>query len=86
MDRDAFCRHNNCGCNVEYVCEKSKQNVWSKKRSERSAEERNSIVASDKKACNQLLLEDKQVEERRIPADKNFTKNRNAEKILTKLH
>ncbi|MGI6205521.1 MAG: hypothetical protein ACOYJI_02660 [Anaerovoracaceae bacterium] len=72
MDRDVFRRHDNCDCNVDYVCEKNKQNVWSKKWRERRVEEKNSRVASDKKASNQLLLEDKQAKERRIAADKAF--------------
>ena len=29
--RDIFRRHDNCGCTVEYVCSKGRQNVWSKK-------------------------------------------------------
>jgi hypothetical protein len=68
--RESFCRHDNCDFNVEYVCEKIKQNVWSKKRSEHSAEERKSRIVSDKKACNQLLLEDRQAKEPGIAADK----------------
>jgi len=29
--KDIFRRHDNCGCTVEYVCSKGRQNVWSKK-------------------------------------------------------
>ncbi len=29
--RDVFRRHDNCGCTVEYVCSKGRQNVWSKR-------------------------------------------------------
>lgn len=29
--RDIFRRHDNCGCTVEYVCSKGRQDVWSKK-------------------------------------------------------
>jgi hypothetical protein len=29
--RDIFRRHDNCGCTVEYVCSKGRQNVWSKR-------------------------------------------------------
>ena len=31
MDRSVFTRHDNCGCDVEYVCEKGRQDIWSKK-------------------------------------------------------
>ena len=29
--RDIFRRHDNCGCTVEYVCSKGRQDVWSKR-------------------------------------------------------
>lgn len=29
--KDIFRRHDNCGCTVEYVCSKGRQNVWSKR-------------------------------------------------------
>ncbi|MGI6206232.1 MAG: DUF6883 domain-containing protein [Anaerovoracaceae bacterium] len=80
--RESYCRHDNCDCNVDYVCEKNKQNVWSKKWRKRRVEEKNSRVASDKKASNQLLLEDKQAKERRIATDNKSELLPNAEKAV----
>lgn len=44
MDRSVFGRHDNCRCTVEYVCEKGRQDVWSKKRTVQNSEARTSRI------------------------------------------
>lgn len=41
---DVYARHDNCNCTVTYISDKTKQDVWSKKRYALSSEERKEIL------------------------------------------
>ena len=59
--RDIFRRHDNCGCTVEYVCSKGRQNVWSKRENsplydKEYLKERDKIKAAEREHRRQLGL------------------------------
>lgn len=82
MDTDVFRRHDNCECEVEYVCEKGRQDVWSKKWKEQNAEEKNARIDRDKKLGRKLILVARQDRAHRLKADKE---SKNAQSALSSM-
>ena len=83
MDTDVFRRHDNCGCDVEYICEKGRQDVWSKKWKAQDESERNNRIKSDAESNSKFLLEDKKARELRIEDEKKLSERRQYNTLLT---
>lgn len=70
--RDIFRRHDNCGCTVEYVCSKGRQDVWSKRwRDEQGKAER---IAYADGAQKPVKLSGKEAEEleKRLTSERKY--------------
>lgn len=79
MDTDVFRRHDNCGCDVEYICEKGQQDVWSKKWRSDEKEKRNSRISQDKKTDEKLSEKDDEFRIKRIANDEKESTLPNAD-------
>lgn len=83
MDTDVFRRHDNCECEVEYVCEKGRQDVWSKKWKAQDASERNSRIKRDNESSSKFLLEDKRAKKFRIEDEEKRSERKKYDTLLT---
>ncbi|MGI6107984.1 MAG: hypothetical protein ACOX8B_08655 [Lachnospiraceae bacterium] len=82
MNRDVFRRHDNCDCSVDYICEKGRQDVWSKKWKERGSSERNDRADLDIGISRELYRENRREKELRIEANKRISEQKQYDELL----